>query len=75
MISFDLRESLIPFSLLKITNTFSQMKSGEVMEIIAGETCVCSELKRLLPDSGCRILVDKTVDRSGTGIRVRLTKL
>jgi TusA-related sulfurtransferase len=75
MISFDLRESLIPFSLLKITNAFTKMKPGEVMEIIAGETCICNELQRLLPDSGCCIMADKTVDQCGPGVRVRLTKL
>ena len=75
MLSFDLRESLIPFSLLKITNALAQMKPGDVMEIIAGQACICNELQRLLPDSGYRIISSQTRDRSGPVIRLRLTKL
>ncbi len=38
MLTFDLRETLIPFSLLEITNVFRGMKPGEEMEIFAGIT-------------------------------------
>ena len=38
MVIFDLRETLIPFSLLEITNVFRGMKPGEEMEIFAGIT-------------------------------------
>jgi uncharacterized protein (DUF2249 family) len=35
MLSFDMRKTLIPFSLLKITNLFQVMKPGETLEIVA----------------------------------------
>jgi len=75
MVSFDLRESLIPFSLLKITNAFAKMKPGEVIEIIAAETCICKELERLLPDSGYHIISSHSLDACALGFRFRLKKL
>ena len=38
MITFDLRETLIPFSLLQVANAFREMKPGEQIEIFAGVT-------------------------------------
>ena len=35
MVSFDMRKTLIPFSLLKITNLFRVMKPDETLEIVA----------------------------------------
>lgn len=36
MLYFDLRETLVPFSLLQITNLFGEMKPGDELEIFAG---------------------------------------
>ena len=38
MLTFDLRETLIPFSLLQVANAFREMKPGEEIEIFAGVT-------------------------------------
>jgi len=50
MDSFDLRETIIPFSLLQITNHFKRMKPGEVIEIIANDASVVKDLKSILPE-------------------------
>jgi hypothetical protein len=53
MVTFDLREKLIPFSLLQITNVFRGMQPGEEIEIIAGtcpvEAAIFSDVLRILP--------------------------
>jgi len=56
MESFDLRETIIPFSLLQITNHFKQMKSGDVIEIILRDTNVVRDLKSILPESECELI-------------------
>lgn len=49
MLSFDLRESIISFSLLEITYHFKQMQTGEVMEIWGADASTISTLKNMLP--------------------------
>ena len=51
MDSFDLRETVIPFSLLQITNHFKQMKSGDVIEIIFRDANIVRDLNSILPES------------------------
>ena len=41
---FDLRETLIPFSLLQVTNAFKAIGPGEVMEIVAGDVGIATDL-------------------------------
>ena len=79
MYSFDLRLSLIPFSLLRITNTFRQMKPGEAMEIVSGasdiDAATMEDIKRILPRSGYDIISNETMDDDdGPIIRLRLMK-
>ena len=53
MVTFDLREKLIPFSLLQITNLFRKMRPGEELEILAGscpvEAAIFRDVMRILP--------------------------
>lgn len=53
MVTFDLRESIIPFSLLEICNHFKQMKTGDVIEVISFDIGIEKDLKCILPDSAC----------------------
>ena len=48
--SFDLRDTIIPFSLLQITNHFRQMDPGEVLEVIGDDESIAADLKSLLPE-------------------------
>ncbi|MBC2709516.1 MAG: hypothetical protein HGJ94_00445 [Desulfosarcina sp.] len=78
MYSFDLRLSFVPFSLLRITNTFRQMKPGEEMEIVSGasdiDAATIEDIKRILPRTGYDIISNETMDDSGLIIRLRLRK-
>ncbi|WP_319406731.1 hypothetical protein [uncultured Desulfosarcina sp.] len=55
MLTFDLRETLIPFSLLQVANAFKEMKPGEEMEIFAGATpidaAILKDVLRILPQT------------------------
>ncbi len=74
MISFDIRNALIPFSLLKISNAFKRMKPGDVMEIIANDAGIANDLQRLLPKSGQIILRSQVMEPEGPVVRFSLKK-
>lgn len=46
--TFDLRESIIPFSLLQISNHFKAMKPGEYIEIICSDETIAKDLRCIL---------------------------
>lgn len=46
--TFDLRESIIPFSLLQISNYFRMMESGEYIEVIGSDETITKDLKSIL---------------------------
>jgi TusA-related sulfurtransferase len=77
MYTFDLRLALIPFSLLRISNTFSQMKPGEEMQIISNasevDVSTMDDIKRLLPRSGYDIIASDGM-ADGPTMRLRLRK-
>jgi TusA-related sulfurtransferase len=47
----DVRGTITPFSLLKVSLVFSQMKPGEMMEILGCDDEMRQDLQRLLPDA------------------------
>lgn len=49
METIDLRETVIPFSLLKIAYHFKRMKTGDAMEIIGMDKNIIADLKSVLP--------------------------
>ncbi|MFO7715313.1 sulfurtransferase TusA family protein [Desulfosarcina sp.] len=60
MLTFDLRETLIPFSLLQVANAFRQMTPGEEMEICAGVTridaAILKDVLLILPQTDYDLL-------------------
>jgi TusA-related sulfurtransferase len=53
MLTFDLRENLIPFCLLQVANAFRAMKPGEEMQILAGvapvDAAILKDVMLILP--------------------------
>lgn len=78
MVSFDLRETLIPFSLLEITNLFREMKPGEELEIVAGthptETSILNDVLMILPHAEYDLVSKETLEFSSPVTRLRLRK-
>jgi TusA-related sulfurtransferase len=78
MVSFDLRETLIPFSLLQIANTFRAMKPGEEMEVVSGVTptdrAILKEVIRILPQAEYDLITGKTPMGGDSVTRLRLRK-
>lgn len=73
----DLRGLMIPFTLLKVSQAFREIKAGETLEILWGEPQVPDELYKVLPefsyevilteifepDCSCRVLLKKNAYR------------
>jgi TusA-related sulfurtransferase len=78
MVSFDLRQTLIPFSLLQIANAFGKMKPGEEMEIYAAidadETAIFKDILRILPPAGYDLLSQDDLAGDDPAARLRLRK-
>ncbi len=69
----DVRGAISPFSLLKVSLLFQQMKPQEVMEILGCELEMRKDLLRLLPDATWETPVTPEKGEPQIG-RVRLRK-
>jgi len=74
MNAFDLRETLIPFSLLQLTNHFNQMKPGEAVEIIGSDISLITDLTSILPESAYEIVLRTNQSGSGRDFRLQIKK-
>jgi TusA-related sulfurtransferase len=78
MIRFDLREKLIPFSLLQISNNFREMQPGDEMEILAGDCpiqdAIFKDVMRILPKSDYELLSQNDFSGDTPVKRLRLKK-
>jgi len=74
MESFDLRDTIIPFSLLQIANYFQQMKVGEEIEIFGNDAGIARDLKNILPASEVTMRAVETLAKGHPRFRWRLKK-
>jgi TusA-related sulfurtransferase len=78
MVTFDLRETLIPFSLLEITNVFRGMQPGEEMEIFAGVThidaAILKDVMLILPQTDYDLISRENRVGDDPVTRLRLRK-
>ncbi len=52
----DVRGMISPFSLLKVSLVFQQMKPCQVMEIIGCDPDMQRDLLRILPEASCEVI-------------------
>lgn len=78
MLTFDLRETLVPFSLLQITNAFREMKAGEELEIFTGVThsddAILKEVMLILPRTGYDLVSKENLKGDDPVTRMTLRK-
>lgn len=56
MNSFDLRDTLIPFSMLQVVNHFARMNVGDSMEIIGNDMEMYQEVTAILPAENYQVV-------------------
>ncbi len=78
MLTFDLRDTLLPFSLLQITNLFREMKPGEEMQIFAGvshiDATILRDVMLILPQTDYDLIAKENLDGEDPVTRLRLRK-
>ncbi len=70
----DLRGTIIPFSLLEISNICKLMRPGESFEVIGEDSGIIAELSRILPEPDFRLSRTDLPDPSDHGFRIRIYK-
>jgi TusA-related sulfurtransferase len=74
MQSFDLRDTIIPFSLLQIAYHFQRMKAGEEIEVIGNDPGIESDIKKILPSSEYRVVAVDKQKHNSPYFRLQLKK-
>ena len=72
---FDLRETIISFSMLQLTNYFKKMKPGDSIEILFSDESIPEDIKRLLPEKSCSFTRIEKMDPDSSDFRIKLKKI
>ena len=75
MQTFDLRETIISFSLLQLTNHFKKMNSGDMVEIFYSDQSLLEDLKRLLPERSYEFVRIEKINAERPDFRIELKKI
>ena len=74
MKSFDLRDTIVPISLLRISNYLGEMNPGETLEIICSDPDLVEDLNYLLSEPAYEFMSLEKVKASGPEFRIVLKK-
>jgi len=75
MKTFDLRETIISFSLLQLTNHFRKMNPGDIVEIFYSDKNIAEDLKCLLPEQSYEFIRIENVNQDSSDFRIELKKI
>ena len=70
----DFRGSITSISLLKLTQTFREMKTNEVLEILGSNLDTRSDLFKVLPDDSYDLIFLDAVEEEDYFYRIQLKK-
>ena len=71
---FDLRDAIVPFSLLDIRQRFKQMRPGDSLVVLWGDPAAADDLMRVLPAACLEIVSKDEVPEPSGGFRMELIK-
>ncbi len=71
---FDLRESIIPFALLQISNQFRALKPGEYIDVICSEKSITRDLECILTRYGYESQYIDSPDAKAPEVCIRFRK-
>jgi TusA-related sulfurtransferase len=74
MHSFDLRHTIIPFSLLRISNIFKEMALEETIEVEWIDPDMHEDLLKVLPKGTYEVLIIEKIGNGEDGYRMQLKK-
>jgi len=71
----DFRGSITTISLLKLTQTFREMKPDEVLEILGSNLDTRNDLFKVLPDDSYELIFLDVVEEGDSFYRIQLKKI
>ena len=71
----DLRGSMVPFTLLKISNSFRALEKGEILEILLSDRDALDDLVRIIPESAYALIQMEDLGGEDQGTRIQLKKI
>lgn len=74
MVTIDLSETIIPFSLLQIVSEFKHMKTGETVEIIGVDEDIIPDLMNVLPAFKFELIGTEAMSADHSNFRLRFKK-
>ena len=74
MESFDLRDTLAPFSMLQVVNHLPRMEAGDELEILGDDEETRTDLKTILPAAGCELVSEEEDSPSRGQFRIIFRK-
>ena len=72
--NLDLRRTMIPFSLLKASQTFKMINPGEVLEVLCSDPEVHEDLFKILPTASYDLISMEVLEDDQASYRLRLVK-
>jgi len=69
---FDMRNTIVSYALLNVSNAFSELKSGETMEILVGDLDIKKDLFKLLPASHYELI---KIEKEESCFHIHLRKI
>ena len=75
MQKIDLRGSMVPFTLLKISNSFRTLEKGEILEILLSDRDALDDLVRIIPESTYALIQMEDLSGEDQGTRIQLKKI
>ncbi len=74
MDTFDLRDTIIPFSLLDIRQRFREMRPGDSLVVLWSDPAAADDLMRVLPAACLEIVSKGEIPEPSGGCRLELIK-
>jgi TusA-related sulfurtransferase len=71
---FDLRDAIVPFSLLDIRHRFKEMRPGDSLVVLWSDPAAADDLMRVLPAACVEIVSKSEVPEPSGGFRMELIK-
>lgn len=74
MQKIDLRGFMVPFTLLKISNSFRTLEKEGILEILLSDRDALDDLVMIIPESAYALITMEVLDGEDQGIRIQLKK-
>ena len=71
----DIRRSIPPISLLKVSQAFRAMKKREIIEILCGDTDTRTDIFKVLPPLSYKLVLVEELEEEGIFFRVQMKKI